>query len=91
MITIFGTPRPFRGHFANDKTVLLQGIEQVDIKGDIGNAERGMDFFNGRAPHDFGPTLRILDIHPEEQLYERMKQPAENPPLGCGGGGADLC
>ena len=47
---------------------MLEGIEQVDVKGEVGDAQGRMDFLDRRAARDFAGTLRVLDMHPEQGL-----------------------
>ena len=54
----------------------VQRVKQVDVERHVGNAQRGMDPFHGRPPHDFRAALGVANVHPEEELHDEMKNAA---------------
>jgi len=76
----FGTDLvgPNGGHFADGEAISLERIEEIDVEGDVGDAQGGVNFLHGLAPHDLGAALRVFDAHAEEKFHEHVKDAAED-------------
>ena len=67
---------PLRREFQDGAARLLQCVEQIDVEGHVRDAQRGVNFFHRRAPHDLRPALRVLDVHPEHEFHHEVKDAA---------------
>src|SRR5208283_1076909 len=68
--------RPFGGDFKDGETGVLEGVEEVDIEGQVRNAQARVHFFNRAAAHYFAGTLSVLDVKPEQGLDDQMEAAA---------------
>jgi hypothetical protein len=62
---------------------MLKGIKQVDIEGQIGDAQGRVDPVYGWAPDYLARTLRVLDVHPEENFDQEVETAAGKTPQAC--------
>lgn len=67
---------PLGGVFEDGETGAAEAVEEVDIEGEIGGAEVGMDTLDGFASHDLGAALGVADMHPEEALDDGVEHAA---------------
>src|SRR5207245_343216 len=51
-------------------------IQQVDVKGEVSDAQRRVNGFHGGAAHDFTRALGVLDVHPEERFDSQVEATA---------------
>ena len=59
----------------------LERDQQVDVERHVGDAQIGMNFFDGLAFHHLRAALRVVDVHPEQQLHDEMKHAAGELPV----------
>ena len=53
----------------------------LDLTRRIGDAQVGMDFFDDLASHHLRAALRVVDVHPKQQLHNQMKCAAGKLPV----------
>ena len=59
----------------------LQRVEEVNVKGEVGEAESGVDGFRGLPLKDFGAALGVRDAHTGKTLHKQVEEPARETPF----------
>lgn len=67
---------PFGGHFAHAEAGLAERDDEIDVEGEVGDLQGGMDGAGGVSGEDFGRALGVLDIEPEQRLDDEVEDAA---------------